>query len=363
MATVVTAPARPRAPLPPERDGRVAARPSAATTRTRARHKRPYLPAVALAAVALALVGAGWALDWGGTQFLDSADALRVVAAGPVALGIVCVFLVVERLRPAQPRPLISRGHRQDAIYAVLHMTVLIPLITALTLSFVTVVRETVPWVVLPHLSAFPRWGAIALIVLAMDACNWAVHLALHRARVLWRFHELHHSQEDLNTLTVFRTHPLVHVPYLLVLLPAVVLLASGALNTTILVVYGAMVAFAHSNTRLGFGPLERVFVSPNFHRIHHQLDGPQNVNLGFTLTVWDQLFGRAVFPTEATIRTDTGLPGRPLRVEQEGPRPRHFAVFLAQLVGPFRPMNARTDLPPSRLPALCADDHPRSPS
>ncbi len=95
-------------------------------------------------------------------------------------------------------------------------------------------------------------------------------------------------------------------------------LLANGALPVTLLVVYGGIVAFAHSNTR-GFGPLGRIFVSPNYHRIHHQLDGPQDVNLGFALTIWDQLFHRAVFPTAETIRTDTGLPGRPLTVEQAG--------------------------------------------
>jgi hypothetical protein len=69
-------------------------------------------------------------------------------------------------------------------------------------------------------------------------------------------------------------------------------------------------------------------------------------VNLGFALTIWDQLCHRAVFPTEATIRTDTGLPGRPLIVEQAAPRPRHLAVFAAQLVAPFRPMNDHAHLP-----------------
>jgi sterol desaturase/sphingolipid hydroxylase (fatty acid hydroxylase superfamily) len=149
--------------------------------------------------------------------------------------------------------------------------------------------------------------------------------------------------------LTVFRTHPLIHVSYLIALIPGIVLLANGALSTTLLVVYAAILAFAHSNTNLGFGPLGRIFVSPNYHRIHHQLDGPQDVNLGFALTIWDQLFHRAVFPTDDTIRTDTGLPGRPLIVEQAGRRPRHLSVFAAQLVGPFRPMNERSDLPPVR--------------
>ena len=53
--------------------------------------------------------------------------------------------------------------------------------------------------------------------------------------------------------LTVFRTHPLIHVSYLLALIPGVVLLANGAASITILVIYGGIVAFAHSNTRLEF--------------------------------------------------------------------------------------------------------------
>jgi Fatty acid hydroxylase len=120
-------------------------------------------------------------------------------------------------------------------------------------------------------------------------------------------------------------------------------------MSTTVLIVYAAVVAFAHSNTRLGFGLFERIFVSPNYHRIHHRVDGPQDVNLGFALTIWDQLFRRAVFPTEATIRADTGLPDRPLIVEQSTLRPRHLSVFAAQMVAPFRPARDRTALPSVR--------------
>ena len=225
-----------------------------------------------------------------------------------------------------------------------MNATLVAPLVTALTLAFVEVVRRSLPWIVLPRIGTLPRWGAIVAIVVAMDFCNWAVHLANHRVRMLWRFHELHHSQEDMNVLTVFRTHPLIHVSYLLALIPSVVLLSNGALSVTVLVLYGGMVAFAHSNTRAGFGPLERILVSPNFHRIHHKLDGPQDVNLGFALTIWDQLFHRAVFPTDETIRTDTGLPGRPLTVEQDGAEPHYLSVLVAQLVAPFRPVR---ELPP----------------
>jgi sterol desaturase/sphingolipid hydroxylase (fatty acid hydroxylase superfamily) len=294
-------------------------------------------------------VGIGWSTRWGGAGFAGSLTDLRVAVIGPLALAMIAVFLIAERVRPAQWRPLVARGHRHDVLFAVFNALVVLPLVTALSLSFAGVVRRVVPWVILPRFGLVPRWAAIVLILVAMDGCNWFVHLANHRVRMLWRFHELHHSQEDMNVLTVFRTHPLIHVSYLLALVPGLVLLANGELPTMLLVIYGAVVAFAHSNTNVSFGPLGRVFVSPNYHRIHHRLRGPQDVNLGFTLTIWDQLFHRAVFPTPETIRADTGLPGRPLRIEQEGSRSHHLAVFAAQLVGPFRPMKERIELPSVR--------------
>jgi sterol desaturase/sphingolipid hydroxylase (fatty acid hydroxylase superfamily) len=313
--------------------------------------RQVYLPAVLIVAFAALLIGIGWATNWGGADYAGSVRVLRIVVLGPISLGIIGVILVVERLRPAQQRPLFARGHRQDVLYTILNVSLVVPLMTALTLSFVEVTRRAIPWIVLPHMGVVPRGVVIGLIFVAMDGLNWFVHLANHRVRMLWRFHELHHSQEDMNALTVFRTHPFLHVSYLLALVPGVVLLANGAVSTSILIAYGAFVAFAHSNTNLGFGPLRYVFVSPNYHRIHHRLNGAQDVNLGFALSIWDQLSRRAVFPDAQTIGIDTGLPGRPLAVEQEGARPRYLATLAAQLIGPFRPMPKPVDLPTVRGP------------
>jgi sterol desaturase/sphingolipid hydroxylase (fatty acid hydroxylase superfamily) len=302
---------------------------------------RFYLPAFSIVAVASALIGIGWTSRWGGTSFTTSMTGLRVIVVGPITLAVIGVFLIAERVHPAQRRPLLARGYRQDLLYTLLNATLVVPLVTALSLSFAEAARRSIPWIVVPRISLLPRWLAIALILVAMDGCNWLAHLANHRVGMLWRFHELHHSQEDMSVLTVFRTHPLVHVSYLLALIPAIVLLANGAVPTILLVVYAAILAFEHSNTKFGFGPLERIFVSPNYHRIHHRLEGRQDVNLGFALTIWDQLSHRAVFPTPETIRADTGLPGRPLLVEQAGERPRHFVVLIAQLLAPFRPLRS----------------------
>jgi sterol desaturase/sphingolipid hydroxylase (fatty acid hydroxylase superfamily) len=298
-----------------------------------------YLPALTIVAVGVGLISVGWSNHWGGVRFADSMMQQRVVVIGPMTLLILGTILVVERLRPAQRRPLSARGYRQDALYTLLNASLVVPLVVALSLSLTDVAQRYLPWIVMPRLGLLPHWAAIGLIFVAMDGCNWLAHLANHRIRPLWRFHELHHSQEDMSVLTVFRTHPLIHVSYLIALVPGIVLLANGTVPMALLVGYAGFVAFEHSNTNIGFGPLEKVFVSPNYHRIHHRLDGPQDVNLGFALTIWDQLFHRAVFPTDETIRASTGLPGRPLLVEQSGVRPRHLSVLVAQLWAPFRPL------------------------
>ncbi len=303
---------------------------------------RIYVPALSIVAIAVVLIAIGLASHWGGTSFAASITNQKVIVVGPVTIAILFIFLVIERLRPAQRRGFFARGYRQDVLYTILNATLVVPLVVALSLSFAHLASKSLPWIVLPHYEFLPRWLAIAIIFVAMDACNWSAHLANHKVRMLWRFHELHHSQEDMSVLTVFRTHPLIHVSYLIALVPGIVLLANGSVTTSLLVVYAAVVAFEHSNTNLSFGPLNRIFCSPNYHRIHHRVEGRQDVNLGFALTIWDQLSRRAVFPTKETIRIDTGLPGRPLTVEQSAPRARHFSVLAAQLVGPFRPLNQR---------------------
>jgi sterol desaturase/sphingolipid hydroxylase (fatty acid hydroxylase superfamily) len=323
----------------------------------RALSSRVYLPALSIVAVAVVLIAIGLSSRWGGTSFAASMTNLRVIIVGPVTVGILILFLVIERLRPAQRRRFFARGYRQDVLYTLLNATLVVPLVVALSLSFAEVVSKSLPWIIVPHYEFLPRWLVIAFIFVAMDACNWSAHLANHKVRMLWRFHELHHSQEDMSVLTVFRTHPLIHVSYLITLIPGIILIANGGITTTLLVVYAAVVAFEHSNTNLSFGPLNRVFCSPNYHRIHHRVEGRQDVNLGFALTVWDQLSGRAVFPTKETIRIDTGLPGRPLAVEQSATRTRHFSVLAAQLLGPFRPLSESVDVAGDRPEPLGSRD------
>ena len=94
----------------------------------------------------------GWTSGWGGAAFAGSLTSLRVVVVGPLTLAIIGVFLVVERLWPAQERPLFARGYRHDLLITAMNATLVVPLVTALTLSFAEVVRRLLPWIVLPRI-------------------------------------------------------------------------------------------------------------------------------------------------------------------------------------------------------------------
>ena len=110
MSTLLQAPGRPT-----ETEQQEEAVGGRAESQVRLR-SRVYLPAFSVAALALVLIALGWSEGWGGENFTGSVTLLRVVLVGPLALVILGCFMVVERIWPAQRRPLFARGHRHDLL-------------------------------------------------------------------------------------------------------------------------------------------------------------------------------------------------------------------------------------------------------
>ena len=292
--------------------------------------------AVAAAAAWLAWVGVG-ALSVGGGVW-SSIARQRGVMVGPVLVGAVVAIFVAERWWPAVRRGVWARAHLVDAAYFVLFAVVVVPLVIVVDTGFAVEAQRHAGFLVLGRLPVVPRVAVVGVILVGMDAMNWAAHVANHRSAALWRLHALHHSQEDMSVFTTFRTHPLVHATYLPAVVPALVLGASGAVPGAALIAYGCFVALAHANLRWGFGPLGKVLVSPAYHRLHHvqvPLHPGGAVNFGFVLVGWDRLARRAVFPAGAAPLA-TGIAGRPVPIEQAVAGSRVAAVVAAQLTQPF---------------------------
>jgi sterol desaturase/sphingolipid hydroxylase (fatty acid hydroxylase superfamily) len=311
------------------------------------RHSRLYLPALIIAGVT------GWLL-WLGADTLAQGGRLGatltggwVELAGPGVVGLVLAAIVCEQIWPAQQRPLLARGQVHDACFFVVYALCSVPVMTLLGVAFAELLSVHAHWLLAPWTARWPLWVLVPLVLVLMDGANWVAHWADHRFRPLWRFHAVHHSQEELSVLTSFRAHPLVHtVGFFVATIPVLALMGTRSIAPVIITVYVCLGTLPHANVRWSFGPMGKMVVSPAYHRIHHAIGAPDGANLGIVLTVWDVMAGRAVFPSRSANQgavAPTGLAGRPLWVEQGDDRPRHGRRLAAQLVEPFEAAGSRS--------------------
>lgn len=164
------------------------------------------------------------------------------------------------------------------------------------------------------HSVAVSIWGSSLGVVLGLDFVSYAWHRANHRVPLLWRFHQVHHSDESFTVSTALRFHP----GELLLSLP-VRLLAVLALGAPVMAVavFEVLFAFAnlfeHGNIDLPLWlekHLARLLVTPALHRRHHARQRPElDSNFGTIFTLWDLLLG-SYGEASSADHFDVGLPG-----------------------------------------------------
>jgi sterol desaturase/sphingolipid hydroxylase (fatty acid hydroxylase superfamily) len=300
--------------------------------------------AIGVSAPSLAIATGTAAVAWFGAVTLERSGSLglalsagREELVGPALLALVVTVLLCERVWPAERRSVLARGHVQDACFFLLYASLVVPLMTLMGVAFGAILGTHAAWIEAPWTASWPRWVVVAVTLVAMDGANWLAHWADHRFTAFWRFHAVHHSQEELSVLTSFRAHPLVHtIGFMLATVPVIALTGLHPLAPILITVYLCLGTLTHANVTWTFGPAGRVFVSPAYHRLHHSVDCPPGGNLGVVLTVWDQLSGHSVFPRRGDAPCATGLAGRPLNVEQMEPGRRAFPLLIDQLREPF---------------------------
>ncbi|MFT3922289.1 MAG: sterol desaturase family protein [Myxococcales bacterium] len=170
-------------------------------------------------------------------------------------------------------------------------------------------------------LAAVERWYAMVeewppLLVLAVslvcaDFMVYWTHRALH-SNVLWHAHAFHHSSKHVWWLAGLRSSP-VHA--VLTALPdtlAVLLFppTSEPWLTALILFQFCNQHWIHSNIRLPYqGMLEKLFVTPRVHFVHHSADVRfTNTNYAFLFTLWDRAFGTFTDPELVPLDEQLGL-------------------------------------------------------
>jgi sterol desaturase/sphingolipid hydroxylase (fatty acid hydroxylase superfamily) len=147
----------------------------------------------------------------------------------------------------------------------------------------------------LVHLVALPTAIKGIIAFLLMDLTYYYWHRANHRFLLLWRFHNVHHIDPDLDISTGFRFH-IVEIVLSAGLRILQIALTGISLETYILyeLVYQANTLFHHSNIRLPIWTerwLNTILVTPRMHGIHHsQVQDETNSNYSVIFPWWDKL-------------------------------------------------------------------------
>lgn len=145
------------------------------------------------------------------------------------------------------------------------------------------------------HLVELPVWAKGAIAFLLMDLTFYYWHRATHRFPLLWRFHNVHHVDLDLDVSTGFRFH-LIEIAFStgFRILQVALIGVSAGVYAIYELVFQANTLFHHSNVKLPLW-LERwlnlVLVTPRMHGIHHsQVQQETNSNYSVVFPWWDRL-------------------------------------------------------------------------
>lgn len=185
--------------------------------------------------------------------------------------------------------------------------------------------------------STAPLWTSLILAVVVGDLTGYWRHRLEHH-RFIWPSHAVHHSDQTMTWLTLFRFHPVNRATTYLIDGAVLALLgfpAEAVLANALVRQYYGMVI--HARLDWDYGPLRRVFVSPVMHRWHHAADQRAfNANYATVFSLWDQAFGTYFAPGGPPERTGvdhpiapglTGQLAHPLRASAYGRSPAASAA------------------------------------
>lgn len=140
-----------------------------------------------------------------------------------------------------------------------------------------------------------PVWLSWVIGFLLLDYANYLWHVLNHKLPILWRFHNIHHIDLDLDLTTAIRFH--FGEVLLSVFFRGLMVILIGAPAILVLVYeifFEAATNFHHTNWRLPYWVeknLAYIIVTPRMHGIHHSIvQRETNSNYSVIFNSWDRL-------------------------------------------------------------------------
>lgn len=142
------------------------------------------------------------------------------------------------------------------------------------------------------HWDYSSSWYWIGVFVL-QDFAYYVLHVVDHHSRLFWAVHITHHSSDEFNLTTGFRSSVFEPLYRYLFFSPLAFL---GFNPWHIMVAYAIIQVYGtwvHTKTVKSMGILEWILVTPSHHRVHHACNIRYlDKNMGMALIIWDKIFG-----------------------------------------------------------------------
>jgi len=119
----------------------------------------------------------------------------------------------------------------------------------------------------------------------------------MHKSTLLWTLHKVHHSDQCLDFSSGLRFHTFEMFFSFSIKVAVVMLLRLNPLSIIIFeITLNSFAIFNHGNIKLPIKIeklLRKIIITPEMHRIHHSIvRQEQDMNFGFSTSIWDTIFG-----------------------------------------------------------------------
>lgn len=209
-------------------------------------------------------------------------------------IGILCFFAVAETLYPRRKLKLPKKSRWYRNFSLVIANSIVLRFLLPISAASVALTENH--YSIMNYLQ-LPKLISIIVSITLLDMIIYFQHRIFHVVPFLWRFHKIHHIDQEIDTSSGIRFHPVEII--LSMLIKCIIVWIVGIPFEAIVlfeIILNSSSIFNHANINI---PLEidkvlrRFIVTPDMHRIHHSsLKSETNSNYGFNLSCWDKLFG-----------------------------------------------------------------------
>ncbi len=214
-----------------------------------------------------------------------------------IFIVVLMLMMALETLSPKRNRQQSRIGRWRTNLSLVVMNSVVLKLlgpVAAITVASYTYSQQ---WGLLWLLPAeLPLWVSMTITVVILDAAIYVQHVGFHKIDFLWRLHQVHHADRDIDATTGIRFHPLEAVISMVYKCVIVFVLGPSVIAIIVFeIILNASAMFNHANFHIPQWLdryLRRIIVTPDSHRVHHSsIQQETDSNYGFFLSIWDRIF------------------------------------------------------------------------